>query len=240
MTAILFSALAALGGGLVMGVTGFGAGMVIMMVLPVFYSLTESAALTVIVSTVLNAQMAIRYWKHIHFKSLVAPTIAYMILCALLIRFSTEVDQSLIQKGFGVFLICLCIYYLFLQKDDHPHKKSLSLSILCIAFSAVFDSFFSIGGPLLVIYFMARTDSTKAYMGTIQAFFFINYAYSSVVRIINGILLPSHLAVTLVCSVAVLLGGVIAQKLVNRLDDQMVRKLIYIMIGVSGVLNLIK
>ena len=235
MTAILFSALAALSGGLVMGVTGFGAGMVIMMVLPVFYSLTESAAIAGVVGTVLNAQMAIRYWKHIHFQTLVAPTIAYMILCALLIHFSTEVDQALIQKGFGVFLICLCIYYLFLQKDDHPHKKSLSLSVLCIAFSAVFDSFFSIGGPLL-----ARTDTTKAYIGTIQAFFFINYAYSSVVRVINGILLPSHLAVTLVCSAAVLLGGVIAQKLVSRLDEQMVRKLIYIMIGVSGVLNLVK
>ena len=56
----------------------------------------------------------------------------------------------------------------------------------------------------------------------------------------DGILLPSHLPVTVACSVAVLLGGVIAQKLVNRLDDQMVRKLIYIMIGVSGVLNLVK
>ena len=183
--------------------------------------------------------MAIRYWKHIHFQTLVAPTIAYMILCALLIRFSTEVDQSLIQKGFGIFLICLCIDSFFLQKENRPHKKNLVLSILCIAFSAVFDSFFSIGGPLLVIYFMARTDSTKAYMGTIQAFFFINYAYSSVVRVINGILLPSHLAVTLVCSAAVLLGGVIAQKLVSRLDEQMVRKLIYIMIGVSGVWNLL-
>ena len=240
MTAILLSALAALGGGLVMGVTGFGAGMVTMMALPLFYSLTESAAIAGVVCAVLSAHMTIRYWKHINFRSLVAPTIAYMILCALIIRFSTEVDQALIQKGFGVFLICLCIYYLFLQKDDHPHKKSLALSILCIAFSAVFDSFFSIGGPLLVVYFMARTDSTKAYMGTIQAFFFINYTYSTVVRVIDGILLPSHLPVTVACGVAVLLGGVIAQKLVNRLDDQMVRKLIYIMIGVSGVLNLIK
>lgn len=58
MTAILFSALAALSGGLVMGVTGFGAGMVIMMVLPVFYSLTDSAAIAGVVGTVLNAQMA--------------------------------------------------------------------------------------------------------------------------------------------------------------------------------------
>ena len=240
MTAILLSALAALGGGLVMGVTGFGAGMVTMMALPVFYSLTESAAIAGVVCAVLSAHMTIRYWKHINFRSLVAPTIAYMILCALIIRFSTEVDQALIQKGFGVFLICLCIYYIFLQKDDHPHKKSLALSILCITFSAVFDSFFSIGGPFLVVYFMARTDSTKAYMGTIQAFFFINYTYSTVVRVIDGILLPSHLPVTGACGVAVLLGGVIAQKLVNRLDDQMVRKLIYIMIGVSGVLNLIK
>lgn len=240
MTAILLSALAALGGGLVMGVTGFGAGMVAMMALPVFYSLTESAAIAGVVCAVLSAHMTIRYWKHINFKSLIAPTIAYMILCALIIRFSTEVDQALIQKGFGVFLICLCIYYLFLKKDGHPHKKSLALSILCIAFSAVFDSLFSIGGPLLVVYFMDRTDSTKAYIGTIQAFFFINYTYSSVVRVIDGILLPSHLPVTVACSVAVLLGGVIAQKLVNRLDDQMVRKLIYIMIGVSGVLNLVK
>ena len=127
MTAILFSALAALGGGLVMGVTGFGAGMVIMMVLPVFYSLTESAAISGVVCTVLNAQMAIRYWKHIHFQTLVAPTIAYMILCALLIRFSTEVDQSLIRKGFGIFLICLCIDSFFLQKENRPHKKNLVL-----------------------------------------------------------------------------------------------------------------
>lgn len=123
MTAILFSALAALGGGLVMGVTGFGAGMVIMMVLPVFYSLTESAAISGVVCTVLNAQMAIRYWKHIHFQTLVAPTIAYMILCALLIRFSTEVDQSLIQKGFGIFLICLCIDSFFFTKGESPAQE---------------------------------------------------------------------------------------------------------------------
>ena len=58
MTAILFSALAALGGGLVMGVTGFGAGMVIMMVLPVFYSLTESAA-----SPALSALSSTPRWR---------------------------------------------------------------------------------------------------------------------------------------------------------------------------------
>ena len=50
-------------------------------------------------------------------------------------------------------------------------------------------------------------------MGAIQAFFFINYTYSTVVRVIDGILLPSHLPAIVACGMAVLLGGTIAQKL---------------------------
>ena len=225
--------------GLVQGVTGFGGGIITMLIFPLFVSIPVGAGITSALGIPLCLSMVIRYRDEVNVKMALLPALLYNVISSLVISYSVYVDQVTIKKIFGVFLILLCLYYLFVSKNVQNRKLSLPLSIVCIAISATCDGLFGIGGPLMVLYFMSMTSSTHAYLGTMQLFFWTNSMYNTTLRFIRGILLPEHFVLLLVGTVSILIGGALAGKIVDRLNVATMRKLIYVMIGVGGVMNLI-
>ncbi len=240
MTVIYISILAGtILAGLVQGVTGFGGGIITMLVFPHFFSIPLGAGITGSLGIALCASMAIRYRKDVRVMMAVLPALLYNVVSSVVISYSVSVDQVLIKKIFGVFLVLLSVYYLFISKSVQNRKLGLGVSIVCIAISAACDALFGIGGPLMVLYFMSMTSSTHAYLGTMQLFFWVNSMYNTAFRFYKGILLPEHLIFILVGVVGILAGGAVAGKVVDKLNVATMRKLIYIMIGVSGVINLL-
>lgn len=233
---IMFTACLA---GIVQGVTGFGSGIVLMMMLPMYFALAQSAGISTAICIFLNITMVYTYRKSINFKKILPPAILYIAICSCTIYLSTSIDQVLIKKIFGIFLMILSIYYLFIQKNNEKKKLSLFISLICIVVSAICDGLFGIGGPLMVLYFLAQTDNTYEYLGTIQTFFLINCIYNTIFRIYRGILLIEHLPLILMGVFGIIIGGLIANKIVNKLDGMMIKKLTYVMIGISGLINII-
>lgn len=117
-------------------------------------------------------------------------------------------------------------------------KITLPVAILFIVISALCDSLFGIGGPLMVLYFLSQTNSTKEYLGTIQFFFFINGVYNTAFRFVRGILGLEQLLYIAVGAVCIFAGLLVANRIVDRLNANIIRKLTYIMIGISGIVNL--
>lgn len=224
--------------GIVQGVTGFGAGIIMMMLLPMLYPLTQSAGISVCVSIVLLLSMVYTYHRYINFRLIILPSISFLLIATITINLSTSFDASLMKKIFGVFLLILSIYYLFFQKD-HKQKMNIWLSLFCIITSAICDGLFGIGGPLMVLYFMSVTDHTFEYLGTIQCFFLINCLYTTSLRIMNGILLYEHIPMIILGMIGIALGGQIAKKIASRIDANMIRKLTYLMIGLCGLMNVL-
>lgn len=224
--------------GLIQGVTGFGSGIVMMMVFPMLFALPQSAGLSSAIGIFLNLSMVYTYRKHINFKKIIPPAILYIVVCSISIYYSTMFDQDIMKKVFGIFLVILAIYYLFIQKGDSKKTLSLPVSVFCIVVSAICDGLFGIGGPLMVLYFLSQTHNTHEYLGTIQTFFFINCTYNTCFRIVNGILGINHIFIMCVGVIGIIIGGLIGNKVVDRLDGMLVRKLTYIMIGISGLINL--
>lgn len=224
--------------GLIQGITGFGSGIVMMMVFPMLFALPQSAGLSSAIGIFLNLSMVLTYRKYINFKKIIPPAMLYIFICSLSIYYSQMFDQEVMKKIFGVFLLILAIYYLFIQKDNHKKTLSLPISILCIMVSAICDGLFGIGGPLMVLFFLSQTHNTHEYLGTIQTFFFINCTYNTCFRIVNGILGINHILIICIGVVGIILGGVIGNKIVNKLDGLLIRKLTYIMIGISGFINI--
>jgi len=233
------TAFAALLAGLVQGVTGFGGGIITMLIFPLFVSIPVGAGITSALGIALCLSMVIRYRDEVNIKMALLPALLYNMISSVVISYSVYVDQITIKKIFGVFLILLCLYYLFINKNVQNRKLSIPVSIVCIAISATCDGLFGIGGPLMVLYFMSMTTTTHAYLGTMQLFFWTNSMYNTTLRFIKGILLPEHLGMMAFGVIGVLVGGALAGKIVDRLNVATMRKLIYIMIGVGGVINLI-
>ena len=238
MAYVVTAVLAALAG-IVQGVTGFGAGIVIMLGLPFFFPLAQSAGMAGAIAMALCVSMVWRYRADISLRKALTPTLPFLVICSLTINFATMVPQEVTKRIFGVFLLLLACYYLFFNTSDGTEQLSLPVQVACIVISALCDGLFGIGGPLMVLYFMACTASTREYLGTLQLFFLVNSLYNTVFRIWRGILGPENLVCIGVGAAGILAGLVVANRLVDKLDANVVRKLTYTMIGVAGVVNLL-
>ena len=230
--------LIALIAGIVQGLTGFGAGIVMMMFLPMIFPITASAGISVCISIVLLISMVYTYRKYINLKLIVIPAVIFLSVITLTINLSTTFDSTIMKKIFGFFLVVLSIYYVFFNKNN-TKKVSLLTSLFCIMVSAICDGLFGIGGPLMVLYFMSITKSVQEYLGTIQCFFLINCLYTTVLRIIKGILLAEHISIVIIGMIGITIGGQLSKKLITYLDVNFVKKITYLMIGISGFINIL-
>ena len=90
----------------------------------------------------------------------------------------------------------------------------------------------------MVLYFLNQTDGTEEYLGTIQTFFLVNSIYMAIFRFVNGIIDSNHLLPIACGMLGIALGQVVASKIVSKIDGQMLRKVTYVTIGISGIINL--
>ncbi len=224
--------------GLAQGVCGFGAGILMMMVLPLFFSISRSAAVAGIVSLALTLLMIIRYRKHISIKKAIVPLLVYSLCSALAIHFSSRVDQQLLKRLFGVFLILLTAHH-FLFSKKQPKAWSLPVCVAAWAFSGVCSGLFSVGGPLMVLYYLSHTDSKEEFLGTTEVLFFINLLLSAYLRARSGILTADLLPLCALGIVCTMVGLYIANRIIDRIDGARLKNIVYAGVGISGVINLL-
>lgn len=230
--------LIALCGGILQGVTGFGAGIVMMMALPIMFPLNQAAGISCAIAIMLSLSMFLRYRQYVRIKNVVWPAILYVGVSGISIVFSTMVNQAAMKKVFGVFLIILAAYYLFFNKN-RDKELSLPTSIIFIAVSGVCDGLFGIGGPLMVLFFLSQTHSKEEYLGSIQAVFLVNLVYGTILRVYNRILTVEHVTYIGLGILCIMAGFWIANQIVERLDGEKIKKITYVVIGLSGIMNAI-
>ena len=217
MSQMIIVAFIALLGGLVQGVTGFGAGIVMMMVLPTYFAIPQAAGISGTIGILICGMMACRYRKYVNIKKTIMPSVLYLIASSLSVYFAMYVNQNLMKKVFGVFLIILALYFIFFSSKD---KKPLNIiaSFGCIIISGICDGLFGIGGPLMVLYFLNQTHQTEEYLGTIQTFFLVNSIYMTIFRFVNGIIDMSHILPILCGMVGIATGLTMANRIVDKID----------------------
>ena len=238
MTEYLIIAIAALISGIVQGSCGFGAGIILMIALPFYYPISRAAGISCIMNIALIAAMVLRYRGHINMRKVILPLLLYAATAAAAIKLAPYVDQALLKRGFGGFLILLALYHFFLHGKDHG-KWSILGSAAAIVFSGACSGLFAVGGPLMAVYYLANTDSKEEYLATTETLFLLHNIWSSYLRIRNGIVTASELPVILFGSVFILIGFLIANRVVDKLDDKRMGFAVYTAVGVSGVLNLL-
>lgn len=223
-------------GATIQGITGFGASLVIMATLPYFTTLPQAVALSGVIPMV---QMAVLVWLHkkdINWRRVVIPTVFYLVGCWLTIKYTLSFDPRLLKGWFGVFLIILAIYFLGFSEKAQV-KDTIPVMVACSFASGLCNGLFGIGGPLMVLYYLAACDSMDEYVGNIQCLFLITDIYCLATRAKEGIFTADMIGPAAVGIVAILIGQVIASKLLSKINSEdVIRKCSYMMVGVSGVL----
>ena len=238
MTEYIVIAVFCLASGVVQGICGFGAGILMMLIMPLYYSISRAAGIAAVANTSLILLMVIRYRRSIRMKKVVLPLILYAAISAATIRLAPYVDQSLLKRCFGVFLILLAVHHFFLN-EKYTVKWTFWLSFAAIAFSGVCSGLFAVGGPLMAIYFLAHTDGKEEFLGTTEMLFLINNIWSSFLRVKNGIIGAEDIPVMIFGSLFMCLGLVLANRVVDRINGERMTSFVYGCVGLSGMINLI-
>lgn len=200
--------------GLVQGLTGFGAAIVMMIFLPQLFPIAQSVAVAGVIMAASVITLVWRYHQHIHFRQIIVPFIVYASVAAYSVHLGQVLDVQLLRRLLGALLV--------------------SLAGLFMIISGFFNGLFGIGGPLMALYFLSLADTTADYLGNLQTFFLIDVVYISTVRVLNGILTPVLLPHIMIGMVGAVIGTALAARILPRLPMTTVRHLIYLFIGLSG------
>ncbi len=231
--------LAAVLAGVIQTVTGFGSGIFMMLFFPAFFPLLKASALSSSIGLMVTGGVTWRYRRYSKVKLTLLPAVFYVLASSVAISLGTVLPTVLLKKVFGAFLILLAIYFLCVDQT-RKMKATIPMAVFCAALSGVVGGLFGISGPPMVVYFLSALDDKEEYLGTLQLFFFFAGIYTLLFRIYSGIYTADLFAYSIIGLSGVFIGMQFGYKIVDRLDKNRMKKIIYVFLGLSGVLNLLK
>ena len=224
------------GGGFIQRVTGFGFGIFVMMFFPYLVSEhTGAAAISTLVSCLISSYNAYVYRKDIPYKKIIPMIIGALVFIPLAVRFSVLVSADIFKKMLGIVLIILSIYFLFFNTKIKIRPTGIN-GFAAGGLGGILTGLFSTGGPPIVLYLMNAMTDNVVYFASAQFYFGITGIYSSVVRLLNGIITKEVLIFTIIGFVGCIAGNFVGKKVFYMLDAQRLKQIVYIGMIIFGVI----
>ena len=107
--------------GLLQGLTGFGAGIILMLYLPYLYPVIQCSGIIGIICLFLSLIMALQYRKFIELKKVLIPLSIYILISTITIVIGPSLNSSYLKKGLSLFFIKFL--FSFYKKEKYSNKN---------------------------------------------------------------------------------------------------------------------
>ena len=218
---------------------GFGSPLVLLNVLPLFFTLTKSVAVMQVSLIVLNIYFCVRYINKISWKVLVPALIPATVLGLVFTLWAVSLDSGVLYICLGAVFIFLSLYELFIS-GNVKIRPSRSMGFLMGSCSGITNAFFGIAGPPIVMYLVPSTEDNLQYFATSQAFFFLSSVPCLIGRLVSGVYETTDIPVIACLIAGLLLGSVFGIKVLKKIDSKVFRKLVYGFIGINGIYLIVR
>lgn len=227
-------------GGFIQALTGFGAAVIIVIVMSFFMSIQTVPALSSAICLFLSVGMTFRCRKSIRFRQVLWPTAIADVISLLIISRVSRFPVDTLKLIFGVFLILLALYFYFFADKVMLKKPGTAVMIGCSGLSGVTAGLFSISGPTMALYFLAASDDGDSYVANLQCHFLITNILIMAGRTANGFLTPAMLPMVIVGTMAVFAGVYAGERARRRLSGDKLRRVVYAAVGLSGLTTVLQ
>ena len=210
--------LAALAGGVIQPLTGFGAAVIMMVAASAFYDMTIAPTIVALICMAQSGTMTWMYRKHIDVKQIALPIGLYTVCSLVIINLLGNFDLHVLTALFGAFLIALAAYFLLFAKRVKLDQPGLAAGLVCSAFSGCCAGAFTIGGPMMALYFVAIARSKETYVGNMQFLFFTTNLINFTMRTVRGYFSAALLPMAGLGMACILLGLWIGTRLSRKMS----------------------
>jgi uncharacterized membrane protein YfcA len=226
-------------GSFIQSVCGFGSAIFTMSVFPYFMPYSMCVTLTGLTALSSNVGNVLPRIKFIRWKLLIAPLIGYFCFAAYSVIFAvSKSDSKLLNILLGIVLILLSLYFIFF-KDKIKIKPTFFNGLIVGALSGIMGGLFSISAPPIIVYLLSVTKDKDEYFANVMAYLMIANIYTGIFRAIKGLVTKEVLILWALGTCMTVFGVFFGKKLVDKLNAQTVRKIIYIFMAISGLMMII-
>ena len=220
-------------GSLIQNSCGFGYGIFSVAVLPFVLPYQQAVALSTMSAGIMSAIVAVRNRGKLRLDVLWPCTLASSIIVVIAITFSVGQSNVVLTRALGVLLILLSLYF-FLFSDKIRIKPTIANGLIFGIISGAGAGFFGIGGPPVVIFLLSALDSKDEYRSTISVQFICNAIIGTTVRLVNGIITPQLLQITVLSVIPLLFGIWVGGHIFMLMSEKTLRRVVYVFMAASG------
>lgn len=222
------------------GISGFAFGLVTLMVIPYFFSYTQSLALVALMTMFLLFYNSYVYRKYINWKLIPVAMTALLISDVLAVwLLSYTGTHKIMYLLLGLLFICLAIYMLW-GKNQVKIVPSKKKAIVFNGLAGILNGLFGAGGPLAATYFLAVSKDKNEYIGTVQAVFTVTMLIDVIMRALNGMYTLQLFGLAGISIVFMVLGLLVGRLLFKHLDGEMVQKIVCVLMIINGFNMMLK
>lgn len=239
MSSDLLLLLFALGAAFVQRTTGFGFGIFIMTMLPYLLpSYGEATALSGLLAMVTSSIIVFKNRQHIVWRNLIPILCVFLVFSVVAIEFLSIMRRDTLHVILGITLIAASLYFWFFS-DRIKVRPTIVTQASLGTLSGFMGGFFGMQGPPAVLYFLSVSDTKEKYIALTQTYFLIGNLMMTCYRFHAGFVSDVVLRSWMIAIPAVLLGTYVGNIVYKHLQMPLLRKIVYIYIGLSGVLALL-
>lgn len=224
--------------GFIQSVTGFGFGIFAMIFLPSVLSYGEANALSTILSSLSSLVIALPLLRRIHWKNLLFPLLGCLPVTFAAVAFVKTQTNEVLTLLLGAALFLLSVYFCFFSHRVRI-RPTWYAGLTAGLLSGVMSGLFAVGGPPVVVYFLQSEEDPEQYLATISAYFVLLGVISVGVKASAGFVTGTVLTGTLIGIATMLLSAFIGKRVRCRIRAELLKKVIYGVMAVSGVVNII-
>lgn len=224
-------------GSICQGYSGIGFGILSVGILTMYLPVKDSTLLILALTCILSVSIMMKLRHHVRLKAMYL-----FLICAFAGRGVSFLilghygNALWMKKVLGVILILLVLRMIFSRAKSSSWIAENVVATGAIAFiGSLVGGLFAVGGPILVIYFLARFADKKEYQANLQLAFLSSNLLTLTMHGIKGDIPETVLYYFIPCAIAAYIGVRIGQMLFHRLSTVWVQRIAYGIVFVSGV-----
>ena len=222
-------------------VSGFGFGIFVMMFFPFFLpSYGESVMLSGLLAGSTALMISVKNWKFIRWRMMWIVTFFNVLFSFVATEYMRSLSNDVLKQCLGVVLTLIALYFLFGEGRMGRIFKSKPAQITIGSVSGVMGGMFAMPGPPVVLYCISTLEDKKEYVATLQAFSVVFNSFYTIFRFNAGFYSENTWLWWIMGIGGALIGSLLGSRCFELISNQTLKRIVYVMMIVSGMVAFFK
>jgi len=218
---------------------GFGGALISIPLLAFFFKLNFAVPLEAIFEVALSLMLIKGELHKINKKALIPLVLGSFIGTLLGTYFLKSFANDILQKLLGIVIIIFSLNLLRKQNQE-VNILPVPVGVVTGTISGILGGMFGTSGPPFVIYLAHQIKTKDVLRATLIGLFAFDFTWRLGVFIVTGLITKDVLLMTLYLTPALILGTLLGKKSFVTINEEQYRKLVVILLVITGALLIIK